>query len=74
MINQPINRPYPRPAVQPANVQPAKYAGSYTDRRHKHNLRADRRWGDWSILEVSTPLLWLEADAVLDAEIVDLWA
>ena len=61
-------------------------AGSYllsnTDRRRRFDARADRRFGNWSILEISAPLLWLESEPgwCLEDEfvfappvIIDLW-
>ena len=81
MNNQPLNRQYPNPSAtwRVPGGHPGNYAGWYTDRRLKQDLRANRRWGDWSILGMSTPLLWLEADALLDETLLvdqaidDLW-
>lgn len=82
MLQQLGKRPLPvtstaRPPA--AAVQPYKYVGANADRRLRFDSRADRRWGDWSILELQTPLLWLEADALLedsllDQAIIDPWS
>lgn len=66
------------PAPMPAHA----YRGSNVDRQSRFESRSARRWGDWGILAVATPLLWLEdeyaetvEDSLLDSAppITDLW-
>ncbi len=80
MVDKLATRPF-FPARPITGGQPNKYAGSYADRQRRFDSRSAQRWGDWSILGLSTPLLWLEADALLDesllvdeAIIVDPWS
>lgn len=39
--------------------------GSNRDRQSRFDSRSRRRWGDWDILEVATPLLWLDDECIL---------
>lgn len=38
----------------------SSYVGANTDRQRRFEARSARRWGDWFILNVPTPLLWLD--------------
>lgn len=61
----------------------SSYAGVNRDRQSYFEARSARRWGDWGILEVPAPVLWLDdifAEAVLEDALiapltlaVDLW-
>lgn len=57
-------------------------AGAYVNRQSRFDARQTRRRGDWFILDVPTPVLWMEnpwlpvideALACDEAVIVDLW-
>jgi hypothetical protein len=59
------------------------YVGAHTDRQRRFEARSDRRWGNWSILELPFPLLWLytepwlslydDDDEIEPSTIVELW-
>lgn len=58
------------------------YIGVNNDRQSRFEARSARRWGDWSILEFPTHLLWLDDDFGLCLydecefawpEVVELW-
>ena len=62
--------------------RPDQYRGGNTTRQGRFDLRSQRRWGNWGILECPTPLLWFEdvfeiAEAeeagFLPTPIIDLW-
>ena len=36
------------------------YGGANTGRQSRFEARSARRWGDWGVLGVPLPLLWLE--------------
>jgi len=65
-----------------ANASARSYVLSNIDRRRRFEARAQRRWGNWSILELSTPFLWLEAEpglclddevAFIEPVVIELW-
>ena len=41
-------------------VQFGSYAGVNITRQDRSQARELRRWGDWSYLDVPTPVLWLD--------------
>jgi hypothetical protein len=43
-----------------SNARTGSYVGVNTDRQRRFESRAARRYGDWSILEFPTPVLWLD--------------
>jgi len=58
------------------------YVKSYTTRQGRFDARVDRRYGDWFLYGIPTPLLWLESDCLVDVDdgipwaeevIVELW-
>ena len=51
-----------RPKTYPIGPRPpaSSYTGVHADRRRRFDARSARRGGDWFILAVPTPLLWLE--------------
>jgi hypothetical protein len=61
------SNPYPparMPSTRPsASVGSRAQAGSYLDRQSRIEARSWRRYGDWSVLEIPTLLLWLDATA-----------
>jgi hypothetical protein len=38
-------------------------SGAHADRRSRQDARAWRRYGDWSVLDVPTVLLWVDDDS-----------
>jgi hypothetical protein len=68
-----------------SNVSGARtigYGGIDVDRQSRFQARSDRRWGNWSVLEVATPILWLgnQCEPLLPDElgefispVVELW-
>ena len=79
------DRMWPNPAQLSAsarNPRGTTYAGTNTTRQRKFEARSDRRWGDWSILELAMPLLWFDAACIAAADdalgcpepvMIDLW-
>jgi hypothetical protein len=80
----------PQPNLMPSgrnfnSARVASYAGVNTDRQSRFDARAARRFGDWGILAVPTPFLWLEdiyapvvpfafgVDAWPVEEVIELW-
>ena len=70
----------PGPSLSGARMN--AYAGLNIDRRTRSDSRADRRWGNWGILEVPASLLWFDvltvAAAVDDGlespdPVIDIW-
>ena len=47
-----------------------QYRGVHADRRTRFDARSARRWGDWSLLEFPTAMLWLDSE-LLAAEVAD---
>ena len=47
-------------------AQPNRYRGGNTDRQSRFELRSQRRWGDWGVLEFPSALLWFDDECVLD--------
>ncbi len=52
-------------AKAPAPAQGSRYLGANTDRQRRFDSRAERRWGNWGMLEVPTALLWMDPFAPL---------
>jgi hypothetical protein len=85
-------RPLPNP-TRPGSTAPpgpgaknpsgTPYAGMNNTRPGKFEGRSDRRWGDWSILELSLQTLWFDAACLAAADegpgcaaeeiMMDLW-
>lgn len=70
------------PARNPSPGRPDNYVKSYTSRQSRYDARADRRFNDWFLFGIATPLLWLEGTCSADIEvcapygedvIVELW-
>jgi hypothetical protein len=68
--------------VSAASARTSGYGGVYVDRTTRFQARCDRRWGNWSMLEVATPILWLgnQCEPLLDEPgefispvVVELW-
>jgi hypothetical protein len=56
------------PLVRNPNLSSARvnsYVGAHTDRQRRFEARSARRDGDWFILDIPTPLLWLEEECLL---------
>jgi hypothetical protein len=78
-------RPTQTPPVHPGAKNPSgtPYAGMNNTRPGKFEGRSDRRWGDWSILELSLQTLWFDAACLAAADdapgcpaqeiMMDLW-
>jgi hypothetical protein len=78
---------YPQPYSQPPtrNFSPGRadnYVQSYTSRQTRFDARADRRFNDWFLFGIPTPLLWLEGACQADVDcviplggevVIDLW-
>jgi hypothetical protein len=72
-------------AVPARNVSPGRadnYIRSYTNRQSRYQTRADRRFNDWFLFGIPSPLLWLEGACLADVGygipgreevIVELW-
>ena len=59
----------PRDTIFPdryTGAQPNRYRGGNTDRQSRFELRSQRRWGDWGVLEFPSALLWFDDECVLD--------
>jgi len=75
-----LSQNFLNPAPPPAG---SHLGGSSTNRKTRHDARAERRWGDWDdYLLLPTPFLWLESppvmcfgdECVLTPEpIIELW-
>ena len=73
------------PFVSTQNVSSARvgsYVGAHADRQRRFEARSARRLGDWTILGVPTPILWLDDDfglclydecAFAWPEVIELW-
>lgn len=73
------------PFVSARNISGTRagsYVGAHADRQRRFEARSDRRWGDWSILELPIPLLWLytepwlsvcDEDEIAPSVVVELW-
>ncbi len=53
--------------VRPANtVRPVSsgpynnYAGANLNRRDRYDVRAQRRWGDWGLLDFPSQIMWFD--------------
>jgi hypothetical protein len=42
--------------------------GSYADRENRFEARSRRRYGDWSVLDIPTVLLWMDVAPDPDPE------
>ena len=78
-----------RPTINPispfqtvANVRTSDYVGVNAGKQGRFQARCDRRWGNWSMLEVPTPILWLgydwepslnEPGEFISPVVVELW-
>ena len=47
------------------------YAGAHIDRQRRFEARSARRWGDWFILDVPTPVLWITNGYATPCEEID---
>jgi len=41
-----------------------RYGGGNLDRQTRFDLRSQRRWGDWGILEFPSALLWFDEPCI----------
>ena len=60
-----------RPNVSP--VSPGRsnqYRGALAKRQTRFDARSDRRYGNWSFLELPTAMLWLDSE-LLAAEVAE---
>ena len=73
---------YPTAPVR--NIAPGRadnYVQSYTNRRTRYDARADRRFNDWFLFGIPSPLLWLEGACLADIDygipggevVIELW-
>jgi hypothetical protein len=81
------NERYPQaaPPIAPRNLpsgHASDYVQSYTNRQSRYDARADRRFNDWFLFGIPSPLLWLEGGCSLENDdglpcgnpvIVELW-
>jgi len=69
-INQWRSQPRLSPISTRSSVSRPNFGaqnGGYANRQYRQQMRAAKRWGDWSVHEeVAWPLLWLDAGCVPD--------
>ena len=85
MFNQNLARqagPFDSATHTISNNRTSSFTGVNLDRQSRFQARSARRWGDWSVLEIATPVLWLDdgcgispyGDYALDAPaLIELW-
>src|SRR5579863_10184224 len=49
------------PAASRNQGQFKSYAGAHANRQSRFEARSARRWGDWGVLGIPTPVLWFDA-------------
>ena len=63
-VTQIRNSVFPNPN---RGSHPDQYRGGNTTRQSRFDLRSQRRWGDWGLLEFPSALLWFDEECVLGA-------